>query len=216
MTTKQKNITWALIDLGNVLIEADPNFAYDRLINNFKLPAQKVKKFLYHTTEHDQFCRGLITSAEYYHALLKYLQPNARQEQLVSMAAIKQALNCAILDHNPDILALMQKLKHNGIKIAIVTDTHEWQSEFFRNRINFDSYADRVFESYKVGKLKADPGYFEDICKELNSAAANIMLIDDNPTNNKNASALGIFAPGYSNYQQLLPAIAGLTVFYAQ
>jgi HAD superfamily hydrolase (TIGR01509 family) len=206
-TAKQRTILWALIDLGNVLIAADEKYAYAELITKYNLPEERVKHFLYDTDEHNQFCRGKLTSVEYYHALLKYLQPNVAKAKLLTLPQIKHALDIAILQYDPKVLNFIKLLRQQGIKIAIVTDTHKWQSEFFRQRINFDKYADKVFESHKVGMLKSDPEYFAKIIKILKVKSEHVLLVDDNPKNNARASEIGIFAPGYKDYPKFLADI---------
>ena len=51
--------------------------------------------------------------------------------------------------------------------------------------------------------LRADPGYFDDICKTLKVKPEDTLLIDDNENNNKAARDVGVDAPGYKNPAQI-------------
>lgn len=196
-------ITHILFDLGHVLIPADSTKAMEYFINDCNISEDILNKFLFDTKEHDDFCRGLLTSDEYYQALSAYLQPDLNPEDRLTLEQIKYGLGLHILPHDKELVKVLHRCKAQGYKIVIVTDTHEWQSEHFRASLDFDSLADVVFESHILGKLKDDADCFSIICEKLNIEPSAALLIDDKPINNELAASIGMQAPGYQNVEQI-------------
>lgn len=194
-------ITHILCDIGNVLIEADAEIAYDTLHAKSGIKREYIEQHLYTNPHHDPFCRGRLSGDEYLQQLQSIF--SVESEVDLSLEIFKEALSAAILEHDPDVVTLIQQLNNNGLNIIIVTDTHTWQSEFFRERLDFDNLGERVFESHLIGKLKSDPACFPYILQQLEIKPEQALLIDDSNVNNALASKLGIQAPGYKNSQLL-------------
>ena len=196
-------VTHVLCDLGHVLIKANSDLAIEYLINDYKVPEQVARDQLYDNPAHDEFCRGKLSSEEYYAALSKYLQLNSDKGPRLSQKELEQVLDVAILEADQKVVELINKLKAKQIPIAIVTDTHEWQSVSFRARLDFDVLGDHIFESHIVGMMKPDTGFFPYVCEKLKIEGAQALLIDDNPINNQEAAKLGIKAPVYTSPEQI-------------
>jgi HAD superfamily hydrolase (TIGR01509 family) len=201
-------ITHVLCDLGHVLIPAELSYEKNKkiLIKHYNLEHSTTERQLAQAIsanpEHDLYCRGKITTEDYYQAVQKYLQPFLPKSTIIDKQDLKKMLCENIYEYDQQVLEFLINFREQGLKVAIVTDTHEWQSECFRKRILFDDYADYVFESHIVGLLKDDRDYFPLILHRLKIAGKNVMLIDDKPANNDAASQFGIYAPGFKTAEQ--------------
>lgn len=78
----------------------------------------------------------------------------------------------------PEMLALVDELRVQGITVAILSDQTHWLDELDR-RDDIYRHFDRVFNSYHLGKGKRDPSIFRDVIGELGCRPAETLFVDD-------------------------------------
>ena len=183
-----------LLDLGNCLIHTNDNPTFTWLVDRHAIAAELAEKFFEGNPCYLPFCRGEIDEINYHQYLVKVLQPMIPADNQLSIQQLRTAYSQSILSHDIYMLELVEELA-KSLDIIIVTDTNTWQSEEFRQRIDFDSLATCVFESHLVGMLKQDPNYWPHVLGELGIKGAQAILIDDNVINRRMAAKSGIHTP---------------------
>jgi HAD superfamily hydrolase (TIGR01662 family) len=79
----------------------------------------------------------------------------------------------------PETLEVLQQLKANGIKIAIVSNTPKLSVDGVLEKFGFDRLFDAVCFSYDVGFLKTDPGLFDAAMEKLGVAKDEVVMVGD-------------------------------------
>jgi putative hydrolase of the HAD superfamily len=103
-------------------------------------------------------------------------------------------LTRAILDRfviRPGMLAAVRSLRARGFRVAILSDQTDWLERLDR-RDGFYGEFERVFNSYRLGKGKADPSLFDDVVGEMGVAPGEALFVDDMPGNVERAAARGL------------------------
>lgn len=94
---------------------------------------------------------------------------------------------------NDDVLAGMQRARDRGIKVAICSNTSAPHWEHIVERYpDCAALDDDLFLSFRMGKMKTDPGFFEQIIATTGAAPEEHLFLDDLKENLKAAKAAGI------------------------
>ncbi len=89
------------------------------------------------------------------------------------------------------MLDLIQRLRGNGFKVALLTDQTNWVEEVNEKTPFYDKF-DHVFNSYRLGKCKRDGSIFDEVLKVLRVNPERIIFVDDKDENISLAERLGI------------------------
>jgi putative hydrolase of the HAD superfamily len=108
----------------------------------------------------------------------------------------------------PWMLDIVQWLKGQAVKCFILSDQTNWLDELDR-QYHFSRHFDRVFNSFHIGKSKADPTLFSDILSTLRLEAGSALFVDDSAGNVARASGKGLHAVQYSDKEKFLKDISG-------
>lgn len=100
-----------------------------------------------------------------------------------------------------DVLRVVDNLHRKGLITAILSDQTNWLDEI-NERSPFYHHFDYVFNSYKIGRGKREPGTFSYICALMNIKPDEAIFVDDNPDNIRNAEREGLFIILYIDFQQ--------------
>lgn len=76
------------------------------------------------------------------------------------------------------MLKIISWLKHEGVRLAILSDQTNWLDELEANMMIFPIF-DYVFNSYHLGKSKIDRSIFPDVLKVMGADPAKSLFIDD-------------------------------------
>jgi putative hydrolase of the HAD superfamily len=101
----------------------------------------------------------------------------------------------------PEMLSLAEKLRNQGLIVAILSDQTNWLDEINRKKPFFNRF-DYVFNSYVLGKSKRDPSLFRDIAKIIGTRPALMLLVDDNAQNIKRASDAGLSTVHFTTIEE--------------
>lgn len=91
----------------------------------------------------------------------------------------------------PRMFDLAIKLRADGTGAVILSDQTNWLDEL-NERYDFFRYFDVVFNSYHIGKSKADPSHFTDTASRLGHAPERLLFVDDNEAHCKTARKTGM------------------------
>lgn len=89
------------------------------------------------------------------------------------------------------ILDFIDSLREKKIITAILSDQTNWLEEV-NERSPFFIHFDHVFNSYRIGRGKRDPGTFRYICSLIGVRPDEALFIDDNIRNIENAEKEGL------------------------
>lgn len=107
-----------------------------------------------------------------------------------------EALRSDILSRfilRPWMFDIVKKLKASGVGVAILSDQTNWLDELNEGD-DFFKWFDVVFNSYHLGKSKADPTHFTDTISRLGSTPEKLLFIDDTAAHCETARKAGIHA----------------------
>jgi HAD superfamily hydrolase (TIGR01509 family) len=98
------------------------------------------------------------------------------------------------VDADPAVLALIGKLRQQGIFCALATNQHRLRADYMRQALAYDSVFDRSFYSCELSCAKPDVRYFQAILASLPFAPEQVLFIDDLAKNVAAARSVGIEA----------------------
>lgn len=94
-----------------------------------------------------------------------------------------------------ETIALLERLKKNGYKLALISNTDCFTTEEVLDKYNLKKYFDDIIFSYKVNLLKTDPKMYEMILKKLKVDKSDALVVGDSiETDVKGAKNAGIKA----------------------
>lgn len=92
-----------------------------------------------------------------------------------------------------EVLDYIDSLRRKGLITAILSDQTNWLDEV-NKRTPFYQHFDYVFNSYQIGKGKREEGTFFYVCSLLKVRPDEVIFVDDNPGNVKNAEREGLYS----------------------
>ncbi len=98
---------------------------------------------------------------------------------------------------------IVSKLKDAGCKVAILSDQTNWLDELDA-RLGFFASFDAVYNSYHLGKSKAEVSQFTDIVTRMNDRPERALFIDDDEAHCARARAAGLQAIRYAGRDRFL------------
>ena len=103
--------------------------------------------------------------------------------------------------------SLVMKLRSHHIRLAILSDQTNWLDEFDARHHIFHLF-DYVFNSFHMGKSKADPSIFDDVLKIMKVEPAKALFVDDTPGHIERAKARGLNTILYRDKNDFLKNMA--------
>jgi putative hydrolase of the HAD superfamily len=91
----------------------------------------------------------------------------------------------------PQMLALADKIRDQGLIAAILSDQTNWLDEINRKKPFYNRF-DYVINSYVLGKSKRDPSVFRDVSTIIGVNPHLMLFVDDNARNIKGAAETGM------------------------
>lgn len=109
----------------------------------------------------------------------------------------------------PQMLALADKIRDQGLVAAVLSDQTNWLDEINRKKPFYNRF-DYVINSYVLGKSKRDPSVFRDVSTIIGVNPHLILFVDDNARNIKRAAESGIRTiqfKGIEDFKEQLEAV---------
>lgn len=92
----------------------------------------------------------------------------------------------------PETISLTRSLKRAGYGVHLATNQNRHRGEYLRNVLGYDSLFDVSCYSHDLGVAKPDPAFFVEASRRIGAPPAEIVLVDDSPTNVEAARSVGL------------------------
>jgi putative hydrolase of the HAD superfamily len=148
--------------------------------------------------------RGEITEASFLEQLAEGLEPllGHRPELHGFKEIYFEALN-----PNPPMIGLMQELKAEGYRMAMLTNNvREWEP-LWRPMLPVDEIFETVVDSGFVGCRKPESKIYEMTLERIGAPAGACLFVDDVLVNCEGARKAGIVAVHFQDNEQAIPEI---------
>ena len=187
-----KQINTIIFDFGGVLINID----YEATINSFwKLGVDNFDEMYSQAAQSDLFNAletGQISGQNFVHSLMSYLPAGTSEESVI------EAWNAMILDVPESSIEILKKLKLEGYKIFLLSNTNEihidqalreWDKVSVERPIEL---FDHVYLSHEIHMHKPDREIFEFVVSEQSLNPSTTLFIDDSIQHIEGAISVGI------------------------
>ena len=190
-----KPIRNIVFDLGNVVINIDPDLTLQKFRNMGVANFDEMYSIMRQTDVFDRLDTGKITLPEFRNAVREFSHTNLADVQ------IDEAWCAMLLDFPKENAELLRKLRANGYKLYLLSNTNEMHIEYYtkylKQQFGRDLLAelfDRTFYSHEIGFRKPNREAFEYVLKNEGLKPAGTLFIDDLEHNVIGARQTGIQA----------------------
>ena len=187
-----KSINALLFDLGNVLLPIDLSLTYQafsQLSTSFS--SEEIQSKINNEGLWLGYEAGLLTDEEFRDILRDKLDLDC------SNVEFDQAFSALLLDFPSNIYSFLEDLTSN-FDLYLLSNTSVIHSRIFLNNQlgpkgeNLFGLFKKAHFSYEMGLVKPNPLIYQQVLKENNLKAEEVVFFDDNTANIESASTLGI------------------------
>ncbi|MGP3778677.1 HAD family hydrolase [Halanaerobium saccharolyticum] len=177
-----KNIVF---DLGNVLLDFDPESYLDELGYSYDLKSQLINE-IFETEEWLQLDRGTISQKQ---AVEKWQQ---RNPELADKIAEVMAEWEKILTLKKDSLEILKSTAEKNYNLYILSNFHQLAFDYISSKYDFFKYFDGRVISADVNLIKPEAEIYDHLLNKFNLIAEETLFIDDSKANIEAALKKGI------------------------
>lgn len=98
----------------------------------------------------------------------------------------------------PAARALVTEVRALGLACHLASNQAEQRARVMREQLGYDDLLDGAFYSWELGVAKPDPAYYGEVLRQLDLAAGQVLLVDDNLANVESARSVGLRAEVWS------------------
>ena len=175
-----KPIRNIVFDLGNVIINIDPDLTLQKFRNMGVANFDEMYSIMRQTDVFDRLDTGKITLPEFRNAIREYAKINLTDKQ------INDAWCAMLLDFPEENVELLQKLRAEGYKLYLLSNTNkmhiDYYTEYLKQQFGSDLLSglfDRTFYSHEIGYRKPNREAFEYVLKSEGLKPVETLFIDD-------------------------------------
>jgi putative hydrolase of the HAD superfamily len=187
-----------LFDFGNVLAFFDHNRALERLLPHTDLSAEEFRKLMYLDDLAVRYECGQATTEEVFSIACKLGGLRCDLAYFVNSF-------CDIFWPNPPMVELVPRLKRNGYRLVLASNTNAAHYEAYREAFkdtlaHFDGFA----VSHEAGAMKPDRKFFEYAHALTDCEKNKCLFVDDLLDNVRGAREFGWKAVQYTEFDGLV------------
>jgi len=175
-----KPIRNIVFDLGNVIINIDPNLTLQKFQSMGVTNFDEMYTMIRQSDVFDRLDTGKITLPEFRDAIREFTKVKLTDEQ------VDDAWCAMLLDFPEENAELLRKLRSYGYRLYMLSNTNEMHIDFYtgylKHRFGRDLFSelfDRTFYSYEIGYRKPNREAFEYVLKAEGLKSAETLFIDD-------------------------------------
>jgi len=176
-----------IFDLGNVIVDIDFRRVLGAWSDLGRVPLATLQSRFHMGEPFFQHERGEISDEQFAAQMCEQLDIALGYEQF---AAGWQAVFVGV---RPEVIAIMHKLREQGDRVVILSNTNRLHSEFWPTEYpEVKNAADKIYLSQEMGLRKPDPEIYQRLLNEEEASVQDAIFFDDNLENVEAARALGI------------------------
>ncbi len=190
-----------LLDFGNVVAFFDHDRAVRRLLAHTDRTAEELWRLVYQDHLADRYECGQVTTDELF--AISRDQGGLRCSQAEFIDAF-----CDIFWPNPPMADLVPRLKSNGYRLVLASNTNAAHCEHYREQFkDLLSHFDAIAVSHEAGARKPHPAFFEYAHKLAGCERDECLFVDDLLANVTAAREFGWKAIHYARFDELIPEL---------
>jgi glucose-1-phosphatase len=199
-------IRTVLFDFGNVVAFFDHQRALRRLLAHTDRTADQLLALMYYNDLEYRYECGELTTDEVFAMAREVGGLRCSQDEFV-------AAFCDIFSPNPPVAELVGRLKRNGYRLVLASNTNAAHYAHYREAFrDVLAHFDAIAVSHEAGARKPHPKFFEYAHRLAVGERAECVFIDDLADNVEAARAFGWRAIQYTAFEELLAGLKGLGV----
>jgi putative hydrolase of the HAD superfamily len=192
-----------IFDFGNVICSFDNRIFIRKISIHSPYSEEELFERIYEIGGIvEPFETGEIGSVEFFDMMKKFCKLDMEMEDF------KEAFT-TIFTPIPETVELIKKLKER-YKIALLSNTNEWDHEHAIKEVEIYPLFDAVTTSYEVGVKKPDERIYIDCLEKLGLEPEKCIYIDDIKAYADKATELGMTGYQYTDGNKLISLIRGL------
>lgn len=203
----RKSLKAVIFDFGNVICKFDNNIFLKKISRFSDKSVQELSELIYSSPDNlpRKYETGLITSDEFFNAVKEKCNLSISKEDFIEAYT-------KIFTPIPETFDLIKKLKSEGYKLALLSNTSEWDFEYGIKPIEVFNLFDAVSLSFEVKAMKPEKRIFYDSLEKLNLKPEECVYIDDIKEYVDVADEIGIKGIHYTSPSQLKASLIELKI----
>lgn len=178
-----------IFDFGMVLTGAPDAKAHDELLRITGLEPERFEHFYW--ADRHAYDEGKVTGLGFWQKLVSDAGLNLPDSTIAELNAWDARMWTTV---DPAMLAWHRQLKQEGILTAVLSNIGDTVHESLEREFDWLKNFDALVWSYQLGVAKPDPAIYRHVLKQLGTAPAETLFIDDKSVNVEAAQALGMKA----------------------
>lgn len=189
-----KNI---ILDVGKVLVEWDPNYAFQKL--GFDENASRlVAEATVLSPEWNELDRSKLSDQE---ILAKFIANAPEYEKEIRM--VWENIGLPIWQYEY-VKPWIRNMKQCGYHVYILSNYSRWTYENTQEALSFLQDVDGAVFSFQVQQIKPEPEIYQSLLKKYDLKAEECVFLDDRQENLDAAMAQGIAGIRFTGYEDAL------------
>lgn len=194
-----------LFDLGNVLMFFSHERMTVQLAEELGRTKEETWSLLFGSELQQDFERGRMTTQEFHERIEREVGRNLEREALERAVA-------DIFWPNEPMRPLVQRLKSEGYRLVLLSNTSEPHVRFIRQQFDVLDDFDELVLSYEVGAAKPEPAIYQAALRAAQAAPNECFYTDDISKYVAAGRAHGIEAHLFEGYDGLVERLRSLGV----
>lgn len=193
-------IKTVIFDLGNVLVLFDHKKMVEQIAEACEIPFDDVYEAVVERNLGIAYERGEMSTQEVYDFFRKI--SNKKEEEL-NDEILFQAIG-DIFQMNKPMDQLVMKLKNNGLRLILLSNTSEIHFEVIKTNYEVVQHFEHVVLSFEVKARKPEEVIFRSALEKFENKPEECLFIDDIAEYTEAAKRLGMDAIHFKGYEDLV------------
>jgi len=195
-----------VFDFGNVIAFFDHERAVRQLLRHTDRTREQLFELMYHDDMAYRYERGEATTEELFAVGRDAGGLRCTQDEFV-------AAFCDIFWPNPPMADLVPRLKEQGYRLVLASNTNPAHYARFREQFReVLAHFDAIVVSHEAGARKPHPRFFEHAHRQSVCNKAECVFVDDLADNVEAARGFGWNAVQYTRFDDLIPDLRTMGV----
>jgi putative hydrolase of the HAD superfamily len=105
---------------------------------------------------------------------------------------------------NEPFIEYVQRLRASGMTVVLATNQEKYRTQYMLDNMGFGKAFDKVYSSAHLGHKKPAEEFFAKVVRDLGASKVETLFWDDDQENIDGATAYGIRAEFYKDYESFL------------